>query len=124
MKCPKCQFENPEEMQFCGKCASKLELICPNCNFSNPPDFIFCGKCAQNLQEPKETSPIDYSEPQSYTPKHLADKILATRSYIEGEHRFCHCLFCRCSQLHSYVRESRPRRSPPDHGRVFQDPHG
>jgi ribosomal protein L40E len=22
MKCPKCQFENPEEMQFCGKCGA------------------------------------------------------------------------------------------------------
>jgi class 3 adenylate cyclase/tetratricopeptide (TPR) repeat protein len=93
MKCPKCQFENPDGMQFCGKCASKLELICPNCNFSNPPDFIFCGKCAQNLQEPKEAPPIDYSEPQSYTPEHLKDKILTTRSSIEGERKLVTVFF-------------------------------
>ena len=36
MKCPECQFDNPEGMQFCGKCGVKLELICPKCNFSNP----------------------------------------------------------------------------------------
>jgi hypothetical protein len=30
---------------------------------------------------------IDYSQPQSYTPKSLADKILTTRSSIEGERK-------------------------------------
>jgi predicted amidophosphoribosyltransferase len=24
MKCPQCQFENPEDFQFCGKCGQKL----------------------------------------------------------------------------------------------------
>ena len=27
MQCPKCQFENPEEMQFCGRCGTKLENV-------------------------------------------------------------------------------------------------
>ena len=61
MKCPKCQFENPEGIIFCGKCASKLELICTKCNFSNPPDFIFCGKCAHSLSKPSEALPKDPS---------------------------------------------------------------
>jgi ribosomal protein L40E len=47
MKCPKCDFDNPEEIQFCGKCGSKFEIICPQCNFSNPPQFSFCGECGQ-----------------------------------------------------------------------------
>lgn len=83
MKCPSCQFENPEDMQFCGECGAKLESICPNCNSSNPSQFKFCGKCGNSLQEPKE--PPDYSEPQSYTPRFLADKILTSRSSIEPE---------------------------------------
>ena len=93
MKCPSCQFENPEGIKFCGKCATKLELICPKCNFSNPPDFIFCGNCAQNLQESGKTPTIDYSQPQSYTPKHLKDKILTTRSSIEGERKLVTVFF-------------------------------
>ena len=51
MKCPKCQFDNPEGIDFCGKCGTKLEGICPSCNFVNPPEFMFCGKCGHQLEE-------------------------------------------------------------------------
>jgi len=93
VKCSKCQYDNPEGMQFCGKCATKLESICPKCGFSNPPEFAFCGKCAQALAEPEKAPSVDYSEPQSYTPKHLADKILTTRSSIEGERKLVTVFF-------------------------------
>ncbi len=93
MKCPSCQFENPKGIIFCGKCASKLEFICPKCNFSNPPDFIFCGKCAYDLGELTEAPEIDFNQPQSYTPKYLADKILNTRNAIEGERKLVTVLF-------------------------------
>ena len=93
MKCPKCQFDNPEGMHFCGKCAAKLERICTQCNFSNPPEFEFCGKCAHALVEAKAPLSIDYTQPQSYTPKFLADKILDTRSSIEGERKLVTVLF-------------------------------
>ncbi len=51
MKCPKCQFENPEGLIFCGNCGVKLEGICLKCNFVNPSEFKFCGKCGHPLQE-------------------------------------------------------------------------
>jgi class 3 adenylate cyclase/tetratricopeptide (TPR) repeat protein len=93
MKCPKCQFEIPEGLTFCGKCGAKLEKVCPKCNFSNPSAFIYCGKCGVVLEEPKEVPSINYSEPKSYTPKFLADKILTTRSSIEGERKLVTVLF-------------------------------
>ena len=34
MHCPKCRFENPEGMKFCGGCGGKLEKTCPKCNSS------------------------------------------------------------------------------------------
>ncbi|UCF95660.1 MAG: zinc ribbon domain-containing protein, partial [Desulfobacterales bacterium] len=49
MNCPKCRFENPEGMKFCGECGAKLEKICPNCSCSNPPQFKFCGECGDSL---------------------------------------------------------------------------
>ena len=36
---------------------------------------------------------MDYSAPRSYTPKHLADKILTTRSAIEGERKMVTVMF-------------------------------
>ena len=34
MKCPKCQFENPEGVKFCVECGKKIELICPKCGLA------------------------------------------------------------------------------------------
>lgn len=87
MQCSKCRFDNPAEMQFCGKCGAKLESICPECNAFNPLEFNFCGKCGHMLRAPQDTIAVDYSEPRNYTPKHLADPILTTRSSIEGERK-------------------------------------
>ena len=106
MKCPKCQFENPERMKFCGKCGTKMEFICPKCNFSNPTEFSFCGKCGHNLKEP--TTAPDYSEPQSYTPKFLADKILTSRSSIEGERKLVTVLFADVANFTSLSEKLDP----------------
>jgi class 3 adenylate cyclase/tetratricopeptide (TPR) repeat protein len=93
MKCPKCQFDNREGVKFCEKCGAKMELVCPNCGAEVPLDRQFCGECGHDLRKPKEAPPIDYSEPQSYTPKFLAEKILTTRSSIEGERKLVTVLF-------------------------------
>ena len=69
MKCPKCQRENPEDARFCNGCGIELELACPKCGKANPPDSSFCNGCGYDLRKPAEAPPIDYTEPQSYTPK-------------------------------------------------------
>ncbi len=93
MKCVKCQFENPAGLKFCGQCGTKLEMVCPNCKAPNPPQFKYCGECGQDLAKLQETKPLDYNQPHSYTPKHLAEKILSTRSSIEGERKLVTILF-------------------------------
>ena len=35
MKCPKCQFENPEIVKLCVQCGNKLEIGFPNCGVLN-----------------------------------------------------------------------------------------
>ena len=94
MKCPKCQFENPDDAKFCIECATQMEFHCPNCGIITPATGKFCKDCGFDLKKPKEESaPINYSEPQSYTPKHLTEKILTTRSSIEGERKLVTVLF-------------------------------
>lgn len=93
MKCPKCLAENREGVKFCEECGSKMEMICPSCGAKIPPGKKFCGECGHELKKPVEIPPIDYSEPQSYTPKFLADKILTNRSALEGERKLVTVLF-------------------------------
>jgi class 3 adenylate cyclase/tetratricopeptide (TPR) repeat protein len=108
MKCPECQFDNREGVNFCEKCGATLELNCPNCKASIPPDRKFCGICGRNLTDFSEITSIDYSEPQSYTPKFLADKILTTRSSIEGERKLVTVLFADVADFTSIAEKLDP----------------
>lgn len=93
MKCPKCQFENREGAKFCNECGHKFGLICSECGANNRVGSKFCDECGHNLEVPKEAHPIDIDQPQSYTPKFLADRILTNRSAIEGERKIVTVLF-------------------------------
>jgi class 3 adenylate cyclase len=93
MKCSKCQSENREEVKFCEDCGAKMEVKCPSCGAFIATGKRFCGECGHDLRKPREAPSVDYSEPQSYTPKHLADKILTTRSSIEGERKLVTVFF-------------------------------
>src|SRR5229473_6174889 len=112
MRCPSCGFENPEGMNFCGKCASPLSPRCPQCGFENPPGFAFSGKCAAPLTarqkeqrgrgaggKRKKGVRGSESKPIAYTPKHLAERILAeqaareARGAQEGERKTITALF-------------------------------
>jgi class 3 adenylate cyclase len=84
MQCPRCQHENPPGMKFCGECAAPLSSTCPSCGAANPPGHKFCGQCAAPLR----TTPTAKSvAPESYTPKHLAEKILTSKAALEGERK-------------------------------------
>jgi hypothetical protein len=100
MKCPKCRYENPEDVKFCGECGAKLDRICPSCNSPNPPQFKFCGECGHKLEVSAEKSPKDLSvdekieKIQKYLPKGLAQKILSQKDRIEGERKQVTVMFC------------------------------
>jgi rRNA maturation endonuclease Nob1 len=83
MKCPECQYSNKEGAKFCLKCGEKLGLKCPQCSKALPIDAMFCDECGHDLAKPVEAPPIDYAEPQSYTPRFLADKILNTHPKLD-----------------------------------------
>ena len=93
MKCPKCQTDNKDGAKFCVECGHKFEIKCPQCGHSVPPSAKFCDECGHRLTKPEEVPPSHYAKPLSYTPKFLADKILTSRSALEGERKQVTVLF-------------------------------
>ncbi|HEV8474805.1 MAG TPA: AAA family ATPase [Methylomirabilota bacterium] len=65
-------------------------MRCPNCSTELPDTAKFCLECGQPITRPSAT----FASPASYTPKHLADKILTSRSALEGERKQVTVLFC------------------------------
>ena len=63
---------------------------------------------ATTFESRKKTPPIDFSQPQSYTPKYLADKILTTRSSIEGERKLVTVLFADVANYTSLAEKLDP----------------
>ena len=94
MKCPQCQQDNPADARFCNGCGTRLVLTCPSCNQVNPPASRFCNGCGEKLGNPS-AAPLAprFAEPQGYTPKHLAEKILISKGALEGERKLVTVLF-------------------------------
>lgn len=54
MKCPECQFENPEDAQFCIECGNPIEFPCPKCGAITPATGKFCKAYGYDLRKPEE----------------------------------------------------------------------
>ena len=91
MDCPRCRHPNRESARFCGECGTSLAptVACAGCGRDNPTDQKFCDSCG----EPLASAPRPTREPRSYTPRHLVEQVLTTRSAIEGERKQVTVLF-------------------------------
>ena len=92
MKCPKCQHLNDSAAKVCAACASPLARACASCGNPLPLTAKFCLECAHPTGLATATQP-SYGAPESYTPKHLAEKILNSSAAIEGERKQVTVLF-------------------------------
>ena len=103
MQCSQCQHENRAGRRFCAECGAALAISCATCAFVNEPGEKFCGGCGVALagqpsspgsaQPPTPAAAEFKREPLSYTPHHLAEKILTSRSTLEGERKQVTVLF-------------------------------
>src|SRR4051794_6878947 len=96
MQCRQCQRENPAGQKFCGECGARLQAVCPACQTANPPDQKFCGECGARLDAagaPATALASPAPTPASYTPPHLAERILSSRAALEGERKQVTVLF-------------------------------
>src|SRR5262249_37218264 len=98
MLCPSCRTDNPPANRFCDQCGAPLAARCPRCNAEVRAGARFCGACGHSLAAAQPVAaPAPATQPTrsiaSYTPKHLAEKVLKARSAIEGERRQVTVLF-------------------------------
>lgn len=89
MKCPICQFENPEGSKYCNECS---------CRLADPSESI--GK------DPAFDEILDKF--QRYLPKGLTEKILAQKDKIEGEHKQVTVMFCDMEGFTAFVDKLGP----------------
>jgi tetratricopeptide (TPR) repeat protein len=90
MTCPRCHAENRDGLRFCEDCGSRLTLACSQCGGELAPGKRFCGSCGAPATG---QSAARTASPESYTSKHLAEKILTSKAALEGERKQVTVLF-------------------------------
>jgi class 3 adenylate cyclase/tetratricopeptide (TPR) repeat protein len=96
MKCSKCGHENRGGAKFCEECAAPLARTCAHCSAPLGPAAKFCSECGHPAGQPAPSPPSSeprFGAPESYTPKHLAEKILTSKAALEGERKLVTVLF-------------------------------
>jgi class 3 adenylate cyclase/tetratricopeptide (TPR) repeat protein len=95
MQCPRCRSENREEARFCRECGATFSALCPNCGVKFEAGSRFCDACGAPLiaTRSSEARPSRFPSPESYTPKHLTEKILSSKAALEGERKQVTVLF-------------------------------
>src|SRR5262249_59436307 len=92
MKCPGCQQEGAVEGVFWQGWGAGWGGASPACGTANQLGAKFCKKCGQAVSA-ASSAPLVRPSPEAYTPKHLAEKILSSKSALEGERKHVTVLF-------------------------------
>jgi class 3 adenylate cyclase/tetratricopeptide (TPR) repeat protein len=114
MKCPRCQHENPQGARFCEECATSLTRACSNCGTALSATAKFCHACAHPVAS---ASDEPFRSPESYTPKHLAERILTSKTALEGERKQVTVLFADLKGSMELLADR-----DPEEARKFLDP--
>src|SRR5437588_245980 len=70
----------------------RLVLTCTTCSSELPASAKFCLECGEPVAS-QATAELRFTSPESYTPKHLAEKILTSKAALEGERKQVTVLF-------------------------------
>ena len=103
MNCSSCQHENREGASFCEACGTHLAAACSGCGNELRPEARFCDACGTPVDAAGAAAETSERSPSDYTPKHLADRILRSKSTLEGERKHVTVLF---ADVANYTRLS------------------
>ncbi len=91
--CAACGHENRPQARFCDGCGARIAASCAACGTELRPGARFCDGCGTAVAAAGAPSAAPERSPGAYTPKHLADRILQSRSALEGERKQVTVLF-------------------------------
>ena len=116
MRCPSCKYDNPLEHRFCERCGTQLEVCCPQCQHPIRPGTHFCGACGHRLVAPAMAAasvgiPPSSLSPIAYTPGYLTEKILTSKSALEGERKQVTVLFADLKSSMELLAERDPEEA-------------
>jgi class 3 adenylate cyclase/tetratricopeptide (TPR) repeat protein len=110
--CPQCLARNREDARFCHGCGARRSGVCPSCG-SQTQYGRFCDGCgaslASNLTSVANLS--RFTSPGSYTPSHLAQQILTSRSALEGERKQVTVLFADTKSSMELIADRDPEEA-------------
>ena len=97
MNCPACAQDLRPGARFCDGCGAAVEARCPACGKGQRPQARFCDACgtplAGGMSVPTTDSSAAARPPTSYTPRHLAERILTEGRALRGERKEVTVLF-------------------------------
>jgi class 3 adenylate cyclase len=79
IRCSSCGHGNRPDRRFCTECGHRLGRACAACGRATEAEEKFCGNCGASQREQATVA----RAPAAYTPKHLAERILAERAAME-----------------------------------------
>jgi class 3 adenylate cyclase/tetratricopeptide (TPR) repeat protein len=75
-------------------CGSGLAPACVGCGAAVPGEARFCPRCGRAIEVAATSAPAAPPRtPRDYTPRHLAERILSSKSALEGERKQVTVLF-------------------------------
>jgi class 3 adenylate cyclase/tetratricopeptide (TPR) repeat protein len=95
MICTRCNADNRPTAAFCRDCGAILGGACPVCGAKCAPENRFCDMCGAPLAGVPSLAgaPARFGPRRGYTPNHLTDRILTSRSAMQGERKQITVLF-------------------------------
>src|SRR5262249_55396425 len=115
MTCSRCGEGNPSRARFCMKCGVALRSVCAGCRTELPSGAAFCFVCGQAVAT--GTTSTTSAPLASHTPRHLANRILQSKSSLEGERKQVTVLFADVKGSMELIADR-----DPEEGRKILDP--
>jgi class 3 adenylate cyclase len=114
MSCPACGADSPPVAKFCEQCGTRLARRCPACGQEVGAAARFCPECGAPLGQAASAATVAAEAapaPRTYTPAHLAERIVAGRAALEGERKQVTVLFADVVGSTELIRDRDPEEA-------------